>query len=209
MELAVTEIFYSLQGETLTAGLPSVFIRLATCNLRCQFCDTPLSHNKGKNQSIETIIKTVESYPSLHHVTVTGGEPLLQKNTIYLLEELSKKKYSVQVETNGSLDISRIPQKVRKIVDVKTPSSKEEKSFLITNINYLTELDEIKFVISDLNDYNFSVAFLNEHLKNSQATINFSPAYNTMDPKILTSLIIKDKLKVRLNLQLHKIIDFL
>ena len=209
MELAVTEIFYSLQGETLTAGLPSVFIRLATCNLRCQFCDTPLSHKKGKNQSIETIIKTVESYPSLHHVTVTGGEPLLQKNTIYLLEELSKKKYSVQVETNGSLDISRIPQKVRKIIDVKTPSSKEENSFLITNINFLTELDEIKFVISDMNDYKFSVAFLNEHLKNSQATINFSPAYNTMDPKILTSLIIKDKLRVRLNLQLHKIIDFL
>ena len=208
MILLINEIFYSLQGETLTTGLPSVFIRLTKCNLRCKFCDTKSSYVNGTEQSIDEIISEIKKYPSLHHVTITGGEPLLQKNTIFLIKRILEENYKIQIETNGSLDISKIPKKARKIVDIKTPSSTEEDSFLHNNIKFLSENDEIKFVISDKKDYNFSVNFINRYLKNTKATINFSPAYKTMNYKELSNLILEDNLKVRLNLQLHKIVNF-
>lgn len=208
MTLKVHEIFYSMQGETTTAGFTSVFIRLSTCNLNCIWCDTPQAKSGGEDMTIDDIIAKVESLEPFNHVTVTGGEPLLQDESVKLLNRLTDKGYSVQVETNGSILFDSMPRGVRIIADVKTPSSGEEGSFKMENLKYLKKYDELKFVIGIMEDYQFARDFIREHLSRSECVINFTPAAKLMEPWALANLIIKDKLNVRLNLQLHKIANF-
>lgn len=208
MKLKVYEIFYSIQGETTSAGFPSLFIRLAGCNLNCSWCDTVRARDGGREMTVDEILEEVNSNAPFHHVTITGGEPLFQEGAFYLLQKLSEKGYMTQVETNGSLLFGNVPDNVRIITDVKTPSSGEAKSFNEDNIRYLRKNDEVKFVISIMEDYEFAKAFVEEKLGGVESVINFSPAMGMMEPWVLASMIIKDKLNVRLNLQLHGIAKF-
>ena len=203
--LCVNEIFYSLQGETTRTGFPSLFIRLAGCNLNCRWCDTPYA-TTGLPVTIAHIIQTIEKYPTLNHITITGGEPLMQEHTLTLLDILCRKNYPLQLETNGSISVEYVPPQVHKIVDVKTPSSGHADSFNISNIQYLKPHDEIKFVIADDYDYNYSKEFMKNYLANVPCVINFSPVWGTMEPQQLAEYILHDRLNVRLNIQLHKIL---
>jgi 7-carboxy-7-deazaguanine synthase len=204
----VIEIFYSIQGETTRAGFPSVFIRLAGCNLECSYCDTVYARtaSSGREMLIKDIIHETESYENIDHVTITGGEPLIQEDTIDLMNKLIEKGYSVQLETNGSISLKDVPYKVRKIVDVKTPSSGHAGSFLIKNLKYLNHSDEIKFVIFDIDDYKFSVEFIKKNTDVENTVVNFSPVFGKISGDRLAELILVDRLPVRLNLQLHKIL---
>ncbi|MCX8124116.1 MAG: radical SAM protein [Spirochaetes bacterium] len=201
--LCVNEIFYSLQGETTRTGFPSLFIRLAGCNLNCRWCDTPYART-GSTVTIANIIQTIEAYPSLHHITITGGEPLVQENTIALLEILCRKNVPLQLETNGSISVEYVPPQVHKIIDVKTPSSGHADSFNFSNIPLLSPHDEIKFVIADDNDYNYSKEFIKKYLVDVPCVINFSPVDGLMEPYTLAEYILRDRMKVRFNIQLHK-----
>ncbi|MDY6932862.1 MAG: radical SAM protein [Spirochaetota bacterium] len=206
MDLLVNETFYSIQGESSRAGFPSIFIRLCGCNLNCIYCDTEYAKAEGYTKSVEKIIEEMASHKSINHITITGGEPLLQINSIFLMERLIDIGYSVQLETNGSLSVKNVPAGVRKILDVKTPSSGEVTSFMFDNLNYLSKKDEIKFVIADIDDYNFAKDFLKKYLRKKKIIINFSPVLNSMSISELAELILIDRLQVRLNIQLHKII---
>ena len=206
MDILVNEIFYSIQGETTKAGFPSLFIRLCGCNLNCLYCDTVYAKSNGYAISIDKILENVKSYKSINHVTLTGGEPLLQDNSIHLMENLLKLGHSVQLETNGSISIKDVPRQVRKIVDVKTPSSGEAESFLLENLKFINKNDELKFVISDIDDYNYSKDFLEKHIEKNESVINFSPVLSKMSIFKTAELILVDRLRVRLNIQLHKII---
>jgi 7-carboxy-7-deazaguanine synthase len=206
MDLYVTEIFKSIQGESKNAGYPALFIRLSECNLRCSYCDTQYAYSKGEQLSIDEIIHKVKKYPNLHHIAITGGEPLLQKNVLSLIEKLLSLRYKVQLETNGSLPIKKLPRECIKIVDIKTPSSNEEQSFCFENLKYLTSQDELKFVVADKKDFKFAIKFIDQNLKNCDSVINFSPSFNELTAPQLAELIIKEDLNVRLNMQLHKII---
>ncbi len=208
MALKVHEIFYSLQGETTTAGLTSVFIRLAGCNLNCIWCDTPQAKTGGTDMTIDEIMEKVREFEPFNHITLTGGEPLLQEESVELLHRLTDNGYDVQVETNGSIIFDSMPRGVRIVADVKTPSSGEEGSFKPDNIKYLKKYDEIKFVIGIMEDYQFAKDFIKTHLQGVECVINFTPAAKLMEPWALASMIIKDRLNVRLNLQLHKIANF-
>jgi 7-carboxy-7-deazaguanine synthase len=209
--MKVNEIFHSIQGETTRAGFPSVFIRLAGCNLGCSYCDTVYarSESSGIEMPIDEIIHAAEVYKNIDHITITGGEPLTQKESIKLIKELIGKGYTVQLETNGSISLNDIPNKVRKIVDVKTPSSGYSSSFLYENLTYLNNTDELKFVILDINDYQFSAEFLKKYFQIIQMrniVVNFSPVFGKISGEKLAELILIDRLPVRLNLQLHKIL---
>jgi 7-carboxy-7-deazaguanine synthase len=208
MNLIVNEIFYSIQGETSRAGFTSLFIRLAGCNLQCSYCDTVYARSisSGKEMLIEDIIEKAKSYTYFDHITITGGEPLMQPESIYLMKTLVKNGYDVQLETNGSLSLKDVPGKVRKIADVKTPSSGHASSFLMDNLNYLKKPDELKFVILDTKDYRFSVEFIKNNFKDKDIVINFSPVFGAFSENKLAELILVDRLPVRLNLQLHKIL---
>jgi 7-carboxy-7-deazaguanine synthase len=208
MKLKVYEIFYSIQGETTTAGFPSLFIRLAGCNLDCSWCDTVKAKNGGSEMDVEDIIDEVNRSKPFHHVTLTGGEPLIQDGALHLLQRLSEEGYTTQVETNGTVLYGTIPDNVRIITDVKTPSSGESGSFKEENIEHLRKCDEIKFVIAMMEDYEFAKSFVKDKLKDVESVVNFSPASGMMEPWVLANLIIKDKLPVRLNIQLHKIAKF-
>jgi 7-carboxy-7-deazaguanine synthase len=206
MHLKINEIFYSIQGETIRTGFPSVFIRLTGCNLRCHYCDTTAAWDAGDDMSLDEILSQVKKYRGVHHITVTGGEPLLQPNVVLLMERLCDSGYTVQLETNGTLSLRTVPKQVRKIVDVKTPSSGAAESFLMENLNYLAADDELKFVIGTLDDYVFARDFFEKYLEKSEGAINFSPVLGLFSPRKLAELILKDGLPVRLNVQLHKII---
>lgn len=208
MKLKVHEIFYSIQGETTTSGFPSLFIRLAGCNLNCSWCDTPKAKEGGREMDVDSIIDEVNKNRPFHHVTLTGGEPLLQDGAIHLLQRLSEEGYTTQVETNGTVVFGTIPDNVRIITDIKTPSSGEENSFNEENIKYLRKEDEVKFVIGMMEDYEFAKSFIKTKLKGVESVINLSPAAGMMEPWVLANLIIKDRLNVRLNIQLHKIAKF-
>jgi len=208
MKLKVYEIFYSIQGETTTAGFPSLFIRLAGCNLSCSWCDTVKAGEEGKEMDIEDIIDEVNRNRPFHHVTLTGGEPLMQDGALHLLQRISEEGFIAQVETNGTVPFRIIPDNVRIIADIKTPSSGEVNSFNEENLKYLRKEDEVKFVIAVMEDYEFARSFIKEKLKGVESVINFSPASGMMEPWVLARLIIKDRLNVRLNLQLHKIAKF-
>lgn len=201
--LRITEIFFSLQGETRTVGLPTVFIRLTGCPLRCSYCDTEYAFQGGNWLSIEDILKQVAEYQS-HYVTVTGGEPLAQKSCIELLKRLCDEGYEVSLETSGALDISEVDSRVIKVLDIKTPGSKEVSKNRFENIEHLLPHDQVKFVICNQDDYEWSKKILEEYHLADICDVLFSPSYQQQSPGDLADLIIKDRLPVRLQIQLHK-----
>lgn len=204
--LLVCEIFHSIQGETTRAGFPSLFVRLAGCNLDCSWCDTPQAREGGRSVPIRKIIRSVRARRGLNHVTVTGGEPLLQYESIALMEALVQKGFQVQLETNGSLPVRGVPSGVRKILDVKTPSSGHDGSFLMENLDFINDRDEIKFVIANRDDYIYAKRFMKKNLEKNSVTVNLSPVHGTMPAPLLARMVLEDGLRARLNLQLHKIL---
>jgi 7-carboxy-7-deazaguanine synthase len=203
--LEVTEIYKSVQGESTYMGLPCVFIRLTGCNLRCVWCDTPHAFYDGKKLSIHQIIDEVKLY-DIKLVEITGGEPLLQKEVFPLMESLLEKKFKVMLETSGSLAINNVPAKVIKIIDLKCPGSGEENKNLWENLNHLTSTDEIKFVIADKADYEWSKKVLQDYDLDKKVPVLFSPVFEKLKLKDLTEWILEDNLPVRLHTQLHKYI---
>ena len=201
--LKITEIFYSLQGESATVGFPTVFIRLTGCPLRCSYCDTAYAFTGGVKQSLSTIIDQVDQYKA-RYVTVTGGEPLAQTECNELMELLVDKGYEVSLETSGALDISKVDQRVVKVMDLKTPSSDEMDKNLYQNIDFLTIKDQIKFVIANNVDYEWSKSIIENYDLSSRCQILFSPVMGEMNPTELAENIIQDNLPVRFQIQLHK-----
>lgn len=205
-DLNLIEIFASVQGETSFAGFPTTFVRLAACNLRCSWCDTPYSFGKGTPYPISAITGEVEKN-KCRHVCITGGEPLLQKNVHLLMSTLCDKGYTLSLETGGSLSISQVDPRVHVILDIKCPGSGMSNKNDWSNICLLKQKDEVKFVILDEDDYLFSKRICEEHKIFGQAgSVLFSPVHGKLDPKDLLAWILRDKIPVRLNLQLHKFI---
>ena len=203
--LEVTEIYKSVQGESTYMGLPCIFIRLTGCNLRCVWCDTTHAFHDGEKLSIHQIIDKVKSY-NIKLVEITGGEPLLQKEVFPLMESLLKNEFKVMLETSGSLAINNVPAKVIKIIDLKCPGSGEENKNLWENLNHLTPTDEIKFVIADKADYEWSKKVLQDYELDKKVSVLFSPVFEKLKLKDLTEWILEDNLPVRLHTQLHKYI---
>ncbi|AZS51904.1 7-carboxy-7-deazaguanine synthase QueE [Entomomonas moraniae] len=206
MKLRITEVFYSLQGESRTIGLPTVFIRLTGCPLRCQYCDTTYAFKGGEIMALEAIMAKVASY-NPRHVCVTGGEPLAQPDCIPLLVELCDKGYEVSLETSGALDISKTDTRVSRVVDFKTPDSQEMNRNLYENVDFLTKNDQVKFVICSKNDYDWAKTKLIQYnLTERVNEIIFSPSYQQVKAQALADWIVADNLPVRFQLQLHKIL---
>jgi 7-carboxy-7-deazaguanine synthase len=203
--LRVNEIFHSLQGEADAVGYPTVFVRLTGCPLRCQYCDTAYAFHAGEWLDLETILETVRGYGT-EHVCVTGGEPLAQPNCLRLLEDLCDLGFHVSLETSGALDIAAVDKRVSRVVDVKTPGSHEASRNRIDNFGLLTPRDQLKFVICSREDYDWSKAFLREHGLPERTRILFSPSYNEVSPSALADWILADRLPVRFQLQLHKVL---
>jgi 7-carboxy-7-deazaguanine synthase len=203
--LNVTEIFKSIQGESTHAGRLCTFVRLGGCNLRCAYCDTPFAQQGGRRMSMESVLRKVNRL-QCGLVEITGGEPLMQEGTVFLIQRLLKRKYQVMLETNGSLDISVVPQPVIRIVDIKTPSSKMQDKMYLDNFNYLTPQDEVKFVIMTRVDYTYAKRMIKKHNLDKRFTVLVSPEAKKGAPGKIAAWCLKDNLNVRLNLQLHKII---
>jgi len=203
--LRITEIFLSLQGESSTVGLPTVFVRLTGCPLRCVYCDTTYAFKGGENRSIDAIVDEVLSH-GVPHVTVTGGEPLAQKRCINLLGALCDKGLSVSLETSGAIDVSEVDPRVMKVMDLKTPSSGEMARNLMGNLEHLSAHDEVKFVIGDQADYDWSVEQLKTHAIDQRCKVLFSPVQGQFSPTELADRIVTDRLPVRFQLQLHKLL---
>jgi 7-carboxy-7-deazaguanine synthase len=201
--LRVTEIFYSLQGETSRVGLPTVFVRLTGCPLRCGYCDTEYAFEGGTTMAISAILREVAHYDT-RYVTLTGGEPLAQKNCLALLAALCDREYSVSLETSGALDVSRVDSRVSKILDIKTPGSGEAQKNHWDNLEYLTPEDEIKFVICDETDYRWAREQLVERRLHTLCPVLFSPSYRDLPAAQLAEWILRDRLPVRMQIQLHK-----
>lgn len=201
--LRISEIFFSLQGETKTVGLPTIFIRLTGCPLRCQYCDTAYAFHGGKRYSIEHILAEIKQYDTIY-VTVTGGEPLAQPGALSLLSALCDAGYEVSLETSGAIDIAEVDQRVIKIVDIKTPGSLEVDKNKWSNLEHVTPNDQIKFVICDEADYEWSKTILREYCLNQRCEVLFSPSYQEMVPGKLADWILRDQLPVRFQIQLHK-----
>ncbi len=203
--LYISEIFYSIQGESTFQGEPCIFIRLAGCNLRCIWCDTTYSFNEGHKKTFEEILSEIKKNKT-NLVEITGGEPLLQKNVISFMKLLLHNNYKVLLETSGSISIKEVPKEVVIIMDIKCPKSGESDKNLWENIEYLKQYDEIKFVIADKSDYKWSKDIINIYQLNKKHKILLSPVYEYNIAKDLAEWILKDNLNVRLNLQLHKIL---
>ncbi len=203
--LRINEIFHSLQGEADAVGYPTVFVRLTGCPLRCQYCDTEYAFHAGDWLALDSIVEAVRGYGA-QHVCVTGGEPLAQPNCLKLLERLCDAGFLVSLETSGALDIAAVDARVSRVVDVKTPGSQEAARNRIENFSVLTQRDQLKFVICSREDYDWSKAFLQQHGLSGQCRILFSPSYNQVSPTALADWILADRLPVRFQLQLHKVL---
>ena len=201
--LKITEIFYSLQGESNTVGLPTVFIRLTGCPLRCSYCDTAYAFSGGKKQSLLDIVEQVEQY-NPRYVTVTGGEPLSQPACHELMVLLLQKGYKVSLETSGAVDVAAVDKRVVKVMDLKTPSSNELSKNIYQNIDYLTAQDQVKFVIADDSDYQWSKSIIEQYGLETRCEVRFSPVMGVLEPSVLAEKIIADNLPVRFQIQLHK-----
>ena len=203
--LRITEIFYSLQGESNTVGIPTVFIRLTGCPLRCTYCDTAYAFTGGEKITIADIVKQTAAYGT-KYVTVTGGEPLAQVACVDLIKELLDTGFVVSLETSGALDVSKVDKRTVKVLDFKTPSSGEQSKNLYQNINFITAQDQIKFVIGNDEDYEWSKALVEEYKLNERCEILFSPVMGIQSPTELAEKILRDKLQVRFQIQLHKLL---
>ena len=203
--LRITEIFYSLQGESNTVGIPTVFIRLTGCPLRCVYCDTAYAFTGGKKMALADILAEVEQY-GCKYITVTGGEPLAQPACLELMTQLLDKGHKVSLETSGALDVSAIDPRVIKVMDIKTPSSGEVDKNCYANIDHLVAQDQIKFVIGSDKDYCWSKAILTEYDLINRCEILFSPVMGQQNPTELAEKILNDKLPVRFQIQLHKLL---
>ncbi len=203
--LRVSEIFFSLQGETRRVGLPTIFVRLTGCPLRCGYCDTQYAFYGGESMLISAILERVSSYGG-HNVTITGGEPLAQKKCLTLLRMLCDAGYSVSLETSGAQDISKVDRRVEKVIDIKTPGSGEVNKNYWANLEYLAQQDEIKFVLCDEVDYKWAIETIGKHHLDKICPVLFSPVYGKLDPVILASWVLRDRLHVRMQIQLHKLL---
>jgi 7-carboxy-7-deazaguanine synthase len=201
--LRITEIFYSLQGESLTSGCPTVFIRLTGCPLRCGYCDTDYAFQGGEWMELPQILERVAAWTP-HYVTVTGGEPLAQRNCIPLLRALCDAGYTVSLETSGTLPLDAVDPRVVKVMDLKTPGSGEAEKNRYENLAALARTDQIKFVICDRTDYEWARALIALQQLDTLCEILFSPSHGQQDPTQLAEWILEDRLPVRLQLQLHK-----
>lgn len=203
MKLRVTEIFHSLQGEAGSAGIPTVFVRLTGCPLRCRYCDTEYAFSGGEWRTLEEILVQVAALGA-RYVCVTGGEPLAQKNCLELLTRLCEAGYRVSIETSGALSIEEVDARVVRVVDVKTPGSGEEARNRYDQLAHLRAHDEVKFVICDRTDYEWSRALLAERALAGRCEVLFSPSHEQLTPRTLAEWILEDRLPVRLQIQLHK-----
>lgn len=201
--LKLTEIFLSVQGEARSVGWPTVFVRLTGCPLRCQYCDSAYAFYGGDWWNIDDILAEVAKHGA-RHVCVTGGEPLSQKRCITLLKKLCDAGYEVSLETSGAIDISEVDSRVSRVVDLKTPDSKEQHRNRLENISLLTKHDQVKFVICSLVDYQWAKSMLTEHQLTNRCEVLFSPSYNEIKPRDLAEWLLADKLPVRFQMQLHK-----
>ena len=204
-QLRVTEIFHSLQGESTTVGLPTVFVRLTGCPLRCQYCDTAYAFHGGDIQNIDTMIAHIKTF-DCQHVCVTGGEPLAQPGCVLLLSKLCDAGLTVSIETSGARDISTVDKRVMIVMDLKTPDSAECDKNKLENLEHLKPTDQIKFVLCSRTDYDWATHMMREHRLNERVGVLFSPSFNQLNPKTLAEWILHDKLPVRFQLQLHKIL---
>ncbi|MBI3771516.1 MAG: 7-carboxy-7-deazaguanine synthase QueE [Gammaproteobacteria bacterium] len=203
--LRITEIFHSLQGESRTVGLPTVFIRLTGCPLRCRYCDTSYAFQGGQWQTLEQILTCVVEY-ECRHVCVTGGEPLAQPACLELLTRLCDAGYSVSLETSGALDVEKVDPRVIKVMDLKTPGSGEQSRNLFENIAVLTQQDQVKFVICDRNDYLWAREIMVYHELADRCEVLMSPSHGQVASRELAEWILADRLPVRFQLQLHKLL---
>lgn len=205
VRLRITEIFASVQGESSRVGLPTVFVRLTGCPLRCSWCDTAYAFTGGNTRTLDDILAEVAGH-GLRHVCVTGGEPLAQKGCLALLGALCDAGYDVSLETSGALDIAEVDPRVARIVDLKAPGSGEVARNRYENIPLLRPYDEIKFVLADAADYDWARAQIAEHALDRRCSVLLSPVAGALDPTALAEWIVRDRLPVRFQLQLHKVL---
>lgn len=203
--LRVNEIFYSLQGETSRVGLPTAFVRLTGCPLRCTYCDTTYAFQEGVILALPEILDKVAQYHA-HYVTVTGGEPLAQKDCLKLLRQLCDAGYSVSLETGGALDIAKVDPRVSRVLDIKTPGSGEAERNRWENLECLTSQDEVKFVLCGEEDYAWAKQVLSERHIAERCPVLFSACQGQLDPALLAQWMLRDNLPVRLQIQLHKLL---
>jgi 7-carboxy-7-deazaguanine synthase len=203
--LKLTEIFLSLQGEARDAGWPTVFVRLTGCPLRCQYCDTAYAFHGGQWHDIDSILAEVASF-GVRHVCVTGGEPLAQKRCIQLLQRLCDVGYYVSLETSGAIDIGEVDPRVSRVLDIKTPGSLEVARNRWENMSLLTPHDQAKFVICDRADFDWARAIVFEHRLHERCDVLFSPSYTQINPRELADWIVAERLPVRYQVQLHKLL---
>ncbi len=203
--LRITEIFLSIQGESTTVGLPTVFVRTTGCPLRCHYCDTAYAFTGGERLTLDTILARVDDY-GVKHVTVTGGEPLAQPTTLHLLRRLCGTGYQVSLETSGAIDLTGVDPRVMQVVDIKTPASGEESRNLWSNLAHLRAGDQLKFVICDRNDYEWSCARVAQMSLAAGVEVLFSPSFETLAGRTLAEWILADRLPVRMQVQLHKVL---
>lgn len=205
MKLKIHEIFYSIQGESSRIGLPTVFVRLTGCPMRCVYCDTAYAFSGGSNIEVSDIVAKVAEFGT-KYVTVTGGEPLAQKDCHVLLKTLCDNGYSVSLETGGAIDTTPVDLRVSVILDVKTPGSGEVENNVWSNLNHLKPSDEVKFVLCSRADYEWAKEILNKHNITDKCPVLFSPVYSQVNPTELAEWVLADKLPVRMQVQLHKIL---
>jgi 7-carboxy-7-deazaguanine synthase len=203
--LRITEIFYSIQGESNTSGYPTVFVRLTGCPLRCDYCDTAYAFQGGQLTALDSIIEQVAAYQT-RYICITGGEPLAQPNCIALVQRLCEAGYMVSIETSGALDISALDSRAIVVMDLKTPGSGEVSRNLWTNIAELKPNDQIKFVICNRNDYLWACDMIKKHDLTTHASVLFSNSWGELNPSDLANWILADQLPVRFQIQLHKIL---
>ncbi len=205
VELRVTEIFYSLQGESNTVGIPTVFVRLTGCPLRCTYCDTAYAFTGGVIKPLDEILQTIKAFQT-RYITVTGGEPLAQKPCLDLLKALADRDYNVSLETSGAITIDGVDNRVIIVMDLKTPSSGEVSRNLYNNLRSLKPKDQVKFVIGDETDYQWARETMKKYRISERCEVLFSPSHGTENPTVLADKIIRDHLPVRFQLQLHKLL---
>lgn len=204
-QLKIFEIFYSLQGESSRVGLPTIFIRLSGCPMRCHYCDTAYAFQGGSMMTVDEIMETIKKYDT-RYVTVTGGEPLAQKEVLSLLKVLADQNYEVSLETGGGLSIKEVDPRIKIILDIKTPESGEEKKNYWDNLNLIHSKDEIKFVLCSREDYDWAKKILHQYKLTEKCDVLFSPVYQKLNTTDLGNWILEDQLPVRMQIQLHKLL---